>query len=80
MKMTDEVKAALQTLRNNAEHDFERYWVDRLEQDLTNPPRVEVIDESHQKFNNRIFSKRFLLQFFSVAASMSEWLMLPLHR
>ena len=55
MKFTSEVVAALKTLRNAAENDFERHRLDVLERDLTAPPTVEVIDDTHQKFNGVTF-------------------------
>lgn len=51
MKFTSEVVAALNVLRHAAENDFERHRLDVLERDLTAPPVVEVIDDTHQKFN-----------------------------
>ena len=51
MKFTPEVIAALQTLKNAAENDFERHRISVLEKDLTAPPVVEQIDNTHQKFN-----------------------------
>lgn len=50
MKFTPEVIAALETLKNAAENDFERHRIDVLEKDLTDPPKVEIIDENHQQF------------------------------
>ena len=57
MNFTPEVVAALAVLRNAAENDFERHRLDVLERDLTSPPVVEVIDETHQKFDGVIFLK-----------------------
>ena len=57
MIFTAEVKAALATLRNAAQNDFERHRLDVLEQDLTSPPTVEVIDDTHQKFNGIVYRK-----------------------
>lgn len=50
MYMSIKVLEALATLRAAAENDFERHRIDVLERDLTAPPQVEVIDETHQKF------------------------------
>lgn len=50
MKFTPEIIAALETLKNAAENDFERHRIDVLENDLTQPPEVEQIDENHQIF------------------------------
>ncbi len=58
MKFTPEVIAALQTLRDNADNDFERHRLDVLERDLTAPPQVEVIDDTHQKFNGVIYTSK----------------------
>ena len=55
MKFTPEVIAALETLRKNAENDFERHRLDVLEKDLTNPPKVEIIDGNHQNFNGTTY-------------------------
>ena len=57
MKFTPEVIAALAVLRANAENDFERYRLDVLERDLTAPPKVEVIDDTHQRFNDEVYTK-----------------------
>lgn len=53
MKFTPEVMAALETLKSAAENDFERHRINILERDLTEPPKVEVIDDTHQKFDGR---------------------------
>lgn len=58
MKFTPEVIAALQVLRDNATNDFERHRLDVLERDLTAPPTVEVLDDTHQKFNGLKFAIR----------------------
>lgn len=55
MKFTPEIVAALATLRNAAENDFERHRIDVLERDLTAPPIVEVIDDKHQRFNGETY-------------------------
>lgn len=55
MKFTPEVIAALETLRKNAENDFELHRISVLEKDLTAPPVVEIIDNNHQKFNGIIY-------------------------
>ena len=51
MKFPPEVIAALQVLRDHAENDFERHRLDVLERDLISPPVVEIIDDTHQRFN-----------------------------
>ena len=58
MKMTPEVIAALAVLRQAAENDFERHRLDVLERDLTAPPTVEQIDDTHQRFNGVTFLKQ----------------------
>jgi len=58
MKFTPEVIAALATLRDAAENDFERHRLDVLERDLTSPPQVEIIDDIHQKFDGIIYTIR----------------------
>ena len=58
MKFTPEVIAAIQTLRDNAENDFERHRIDVLERDLTAPPQVEQIDDTHQRFNGITYRKQ----------------------
>lgn len=55
MKFTPEVVAALQTLRDAADNDFERHRIDVLERDLSAPPTVEIINDTHQKFNGIIY-------------------------
>ena len=57
MKFTPEVIAALQTLKDAVESDFERHRIAVLERDLTEPPKPEIIDENHQKFSDLIFDK-----------------------
>ncbi len=55
MKFTPKIQAALQTLKNAAENDFERHRIAVLEKDLTAPPTVEIIDDTHQKFDGVIY-------------------------
>lgn len=55
MKMNEQVLTALEVLRNFAENDFELHRIDVLEKDLTEPPQVEIIDDTHQKFNGVTF-------------------------
>ena len=57
LKFTPEVIAALQTLKDAAENDFERHRINVLERDLTAPPKVEVIDDNHQKFDGITYCK-----------------------
>ena len=56
--MTDEVKAALATLKAAAENEFESRRIELLERDLTNPPRVEQVDEKSQRFNDMVYLQR----------------------
>ena len=58
MKMSQEVLNALEILKNAAENDFERHRIAVLEKDLQEPPKIEVIDENHQRFNGISFRKR----------------------
>ncbi len=57
MQMNEQVLTALEVLRNFAENGFERHRIDVLEKDLTNPPKVEQVDENHQKFDGHLFYK-----------------------
>lgn len=38
-------------MRHAAENDFERHRLDVLERDLTTPPTVEIISDTHQRFD-----------------------------
>ena len=58
MKFTPEIVAALQTLKDAADNEFELHRINVLERDLTTPPVVEVIDDTHQKFNGITFTQR----------------------
>ena len=57
MQMNEQVLTALEVLRNFAENEFELHRIAALEKDLINPPKVEVIDETHQKFNGITYAK-----------------------
>lgn len=57
MQMNDKVLTALEVLKDCAENDFERHRIDVLIKDLTAPPKVEIIDDTHQKFNGIIYAK-----------------------
>ena len=60
MEMTPEIVAALQLLKNTAleaENEFEAHRIEVLIKDLTDPPKVEVIDDTHQKFNGAVYYK-----------------------
>lgn len=57
MKNPERVAELLAELRALTENDFERHRLDVLEKDLTAPPTVEVIDDTHQQFNGVTYSK-----------------------
>ena len=57
MKFTPEVIAAIQILKNAAENDFELHRINVLERDLNAPPTVEIIDDTHQKFDGIVYNK-----------------------
>ena len=57
MKQPERVAELLAELRALAETDFERHRIDVLERDLTAPPTVEVVDDTHQKFNGVTYLK-----------------------
>ena len=55
MKNENRVKEILDELKSLAETDFELHRISVLKKDLTDPPKVEQIDETHQKFNGLIY-------------------------
>lgn len=55
MQMNDKILTALEVLKDAAENDFERHRIDVLIKDLTDPPKVEVIDDKQQKFNGVVY-------------------------
>lgn len=57
MKDNEAVQKALQILKDNAETNFEKLSVSRLETALTNPPRVEIISDNRQEFAGNIYYK-----------------------
>jgi hypothetical protein len=57
MQMNEKVLTALEVLKDCAENDFERHRIDALIKDLTDPPKVEQIDDKHQKFNGIVYRK-----------------------
>ncbi|MBR1807161.1 MAG: HNH endonuclease [Selenomonadaceae bacterium] len=57
MKQPERVAELLAELRALTETDFERHRIDVLERDLTAPPVVEVVDDTHQKFDGMIYRK-----------------------
>ena len=57
VKNPERVAALLAELRTLAETDFERHRIDVLERDLTSPPKVEVVDETHQKFDGFVYGE-----------------------
>lgn len=56
MKNPEHVAELLAELRSLAENDFERHRINVLERDLTAPPVAEIIDDTHQKFNDIVYS------------------------
>ena len=57
MKNIDGVAKALLFLQENAVEDFEKVAVEQLITRLLNPPRVTVIDDEHQGFEGKIYTK-----------------------
>lgn len=55
MKQPERVAELLAELRALTETDFERHRIDVLERDLTAPPVVEQVDDTHQKFLGFIY-------------------------
>ena len=51
MYMSLKVLEAIAVLREAAENDFERHRLDVLMRDLTSPPTIEKVDDTHQMFN-----------------------------
>lgn len=66
MQMNEQVLTALEVLRNFAENDFEKHRIDVLEKDLTDPPKVEIIDDKHQKFNGIVYHENTKLHYYRV--------------
>ena len=58
MKDNEKTQKLIDELKALADNDFERHRIDVLERDLTEPPKVEIIDEKTQKFNGVIYYKR----------------------
>lgn len=57
MKQPERVAELLAELRALAETDFERHRIDVLERDLTAPPVVEIVDDTHQRFNGCTYNE-----------------------
>ena len=58
MKNKDKVAELIAALRVEVENEFELHRINAFEKDLLDGlPRVEVVDDTHQKFRNRIFGK-----------------------
>ena len=76
MIMSDEVKQALQTLRDNATNDFEHHRIDLLERDLTSSPKVEIVDAKHQRFLGISFRKRKEGHYFTPQLSIYRFVWL----
>ncbi len=64
MKNPERVAQLLAELRELADNDFELHRIDVLERDLTTPPTVEIIDDTHQRFNGVTYCKRAHSHFF----------------
>lgn len=58
MQFNEKVLTALEVLKDAAENDFEKHRIEVLIQDLTTPPKVEIIDDKHQSFNGITFTKK----------------------
>ena len=58
MKQPERVAELLAELRALAENNFERHRIDVLKRDLTAPPVVEQVDDTHQRFNGVTYTKR----------------------
>lgn len=57
MKNPERVAELLAELRELTETDFERHRIDVLDRDLTTPPIVEIIDDTHQRFDGVVYRK-----------------------
>lgn len=57
MKMSAEVIAALQVLKDNAENELDRLIIERCERDLAEPPEVKIIGD-YQTFLGLNFKKK----------------------
>lgn len=57
MKNPERAAELLAELRELADNDFERHRIDVLEQDLSEPSQVEIIDSKHQRFNGVLYTK-----------------------
>lgn len=51
MQFDEKVLTALEVLTDAAENDFELFRICTLVRDLIAPPKVEQVDETHQRFN-----------------------------
>lgn len=51
MKNPERVAKLIAELKSLTENQFEQHRIDVLERDLESPPVVEVIDDTHQKFD-----------------------------
>ena len=58
MKNPERVAALIAELKSLAENDFEQHRIEVLERDLQSPPVVEVIDDTHQKFDGVVYRKK----------------------
>jgi|GEM_PF-758225 len=57
MKNPETVKILIALLKSQTTNDFEMHRVEVLEKDFFNPPKVEVVDGTHQKFDGVTFTR-----------------------
>ena len=57
-KVCPAIQSVLKILKENAETEFEKLSVARLETALLPPPVAEAVDETHQIFNGVIYKKK----------------------
>lgn len=57
MKNKEIVQELIEQLKNQADSDFELHRIEVLERDLFNPPKAEIIDDKHQKFDGVTYRK-----------------------
>lgn len=73
MKDTKKVEKLLKELKAEAETEFELHRIEFLERELLEgAPKVEIIDENHQKFNGVVFKNRG--NRFGRFLSMPQWI------
>ena len=57
MQFDEKVLTAFEVLTDAAENDFELFRICTLVRDLISPPKVEQVDENHQRFDGTIYYK-----------------------